>query len=66
MVIWTRHRRPQDLTPRIRSWFADSGFEEMAFDALDTATLAAVGVGRLSRTARAGLPVGPMFTFRET
>ena len=21
-VIWTRHRRPPDLTPRIRAWFA--------------------------------------------
>src|SRR5262249_58533985 len=21
-VLWTRHRRPPDLTPRIRAWFA--------------------------------------------
>ena len=31
-VIWTRHRRPPDLTPRIRAWFQASGFDEVAFD----------------------------------
>ena len=30
-VIWTRHRRLPDLTPRIRSWFAINGFVERAF-----------------------------------
>lgn len=30
-VIWTRHRHAPDLTPLIRAWFADSGFEEVAF-----------------------------------
>ena len=42
-VIWTRHRRPPDLTPRIRQWFADSGFAEIAFDALGTGVLTSVG-----------------------
>lgn len=65
-VIWTRHRRPPDLTPRIRAWFTSAGFEELAFDALDTTTLAAVGAGRLSHAASGGLPSGPLFTFRET
>ena len=32
-VIWTRHRRPPDLTVGIRQWFADAGFEPVAFDA---------------------------------
>lgn len=31
-VIWTRHRREPDLTPAIREWFADAGFQEIAFD----------------------------------
>jgi hypothetical protein len=31
-VVWTRHRRDPDLTPRIRAWFADAGFREQAFD----------------------------------
>ena len=65
-VIWTRHRRPPDLTPRIRAWFTSAGFEELAFDALDTTALAAVGAGRLSHAASVGLPSGPLFTFRGT
>ncbi len=63
-VIWTRHRRPPDLTPQIRAWFAASGFDELAFDALGTDTLAGVGVNRLSRPGAAGLPDHPLFTFR--
>jgi hypothetical protein len=31
-VIWTRHRGSPDLTPAIRAWFAEAGFEEVAFD----------------------------------
>lgn len=31
-VIWTRHRRNPDLTPRIREWFASADFREHAFD----------------------------------
>jgi hypothetical protein len=31
-VIWTRHRRAPDLTPTIRLWFAEHGFEELAFE----------------------------------
>jgi hypothetical protein len=31
-VIWTRHREAPDRTPAIRGWFADAGFEELAFD----------------------------------
>ena len=32
-VIWTRHRRPPDLTVDIRRWFEDAGFEPVGFDA---------------------------------
>jgi hypothetical protein len=32
-VIWTRHRRPPDLTPSIREWFGAAGFEEVSFEA---------------------------------
>jgi hypothetical protein len=31
-VVWTRHRRAPDLTPRVRRWFTTAGFEERAFD----------------------------------
>lgn len=30
-VVWTRHRHDPDLTPTIRGWFAEAGFEEVAF-----------------------------------
>jgi hypothetical protein len=33
IVIWTRHRRPPDLTPAIRDWFAQAGFAEQSFAA---------------------------------
>jgi hypothetical protein len=63
-VIWTRHRREPDLTPQLRAWFAESGFDELAFDALDTTVMIGVGVNRLSRPASVPLPVGQLFTFR--
>ena len=62
-VIWTRHRRPPDVTPRVRGWFAASGFEEIAFDALATDALTGVGVNRLRRAPATPRPEGPLFTF---
>jgi ubiquinone/menaquinone biosynthesis C-methylase UbiE len=73
-VIWTRHRRPPDLTAQIREWFAASGFDQVAFDALDTATATGVGVNRLRRPdglpgqrrlpGQYELPGQALFTFR--
>ncbi len=63
-VIWTRHRRPPDLTPQIRAWFAESGFDEIAFEAVGASALLAVGASRLGRPATAGLPSRPLFAFR--
>lgn len=64
-VIWTRHRRAPDLTPDVRAWFGASGFDEVAFDALETSVLTGVGVNRLRRAPDAALPAEPLFTFRE-
>jgi len=71
-VIWTRHRRPPDLTPRIREWFEASGFAELAFDALEGGPLIAVGAHQLvqAKEAKEGkvaaeLEAGPLFTFRS-
>lgn len=61
-VIWTRHRRNPDLTPSIRRWFADAGFEEEAFEAL-AGTSAAVGVHRLVGQAKAFEPGRRLFRF---
>ncbi len=44
-VIWTRHRDDGDLTPLVRAWFADAGFEEVAFVA-PADTFWSVGVHR--------------------
>jgi len=62
-VIWTRHRRPPDLTPRIRDWFASNGFDEVAFEALSIST--SIGVNRLRDAPWPGLPGHPLFTFRD-
>jgi hypothetical protein len=62
-VIWTRHRRPPDLTPQLRAWFADSGFQEVAFEAPGTGTLVGVGVHRLSGAPAAERPRQRLFTF---
>lgn len=65
-VIWTRHRRPPDLTPQIRAWFAGSGFQEIAFDAPGPGTLVGVGVHRLRYAVASGPPRDRLFTFRAS
>ncbi len=59
-VIWTRHRGEPDLTPLIRKWFTESGFEELSFDALDNATKSGIGTVRL---LGAPLPFRPCYRF---
>ena len=68
-VIWTRGRRPPDLTPQVRTWFSENGFTEVAFDALKPAAadadhLIGVGVSRRGRAPAAAPPDGRLFTFR--
>ncbi len=63
-VIWTRHRRAPDLTPRLRSWFTAAGFAEVAFEPLATSSEGSVGVYRLAAGRMAGsVPGGRLFTF---
>jgi len=68
-VIWTRHRRDPDLTPQVREWFTEAGFDEIAFDSPPTATRTGVGVNQLLTSADTvrpdQLPAGPLFTFRR-
>jgi len=48
-LIWTRHRRPPDLTPSVRRWLEEAGFENAAFDTVPGAeTLGSVGVARFA------------------
>lgn len=47
-VLWTRHRLDPDLTPSIRRWFDQAGFEELAFHA-PAETAFSVGANRLAK-----------------
>ena len=68
LVLWTRgrfaDRDPDEPTDLVRSWFADEGFEEVAFDAPED-TGYRVGAHRLAAEPR---PLGPdrvFFTFQR-
>ena len=60
-IIWTRHRRSPDLTPVLRRWFADAGFEEVGFD---SPGIGSWSVGTcINRSARHRTLDSPLFTF---
>ncbi len=63
-VVWTRHRREPDLTPRIREWFTINGFHEVAFITPE-GDLTAIGVHDLvTRPRESTTAPGPrLFTF---
>jgi hypothetical protein len=63
-VVWTRHRRPPDLTVDIRRWLSEHGFEEVAFESPPD-TLFSVGAHRLVASRSPLLPGVRMFTFRQ-
>lgn len=62
LVLWTRHRKPPDLTPTIRSWFTDAGFGEEAFHISQDGFMS-VGAHRLTRRPAEFVPGRRMFTF---
>jgi hypothetical protein len=63
-LIWTRHRRPPDLTTAVRHWFEESGFTEIAFEPVPDSN-GSVGVARYDGPLVA-LADGPLFTFTRT
>ena len=63
LVLWTRHRRPPDLTPAIRSWFGEAGFREEAFHTSHDGFMS-VGAHRLAGEPAALTPGQRLFTFR--
>jgi hypothetical protein len=62
LVLWTRHRRPPDLTPAVRSWFAQAGFREEAFDVSHDGFMS-VGADRLTGEPAALVPGQRLFSF---
>jgi hypothetical protein len=61
-VIWTRHRRAPELTPQIRAWFTDAGFDEVAFEGVANGPQS-VGVARFRGAPRPFQPGLRLFTF---
>ena len=61
-VIWTRHRQVPDVTPAIRRWFAESGFDEVAFES-EGAGGFGVGAARYASEPRAFTPGAHLFRF---
>ena len=61
-VIWTRGRFAPDLTPALRNWLREEGFEELSFDTVP-GTTASVGVHLLRSAPRRFRPDVRLFTF---
>jgi hypothetical protein len=61
-VIWTRGRFEPDLTPKIRAWFHEAGFEELAFVPIPDST-ASAGSHRLRQPPRPFRDDERLFTF---
>jgi hypothetical protein len=61
-VIWTRHRRPPDRTPAIRSWFTDHGLAEVGFDTED-GLMFGVGTHRFTGEPQPWRPDRRLFHF---
>jgi hypothetical protein len=61
-VVWTRGTRAPDLTPRVRSWFAEVGVAETAFVAAPTPGWS-VGAGVLQASAVPLVRDRRLFTF---
>jgi len=61
-VLWTRHRRPPDVTPQIRAWFTAAGFDEVAFEGPE-GFIFGVGVHRLARDPDPFVPGVKLFAF---
>lgn len=61
-LLWTRHRRPPDLTPAIRSWFERAGFRHEAFIPVPDGE-GSVGVERFAGMAQAFRPGVRLFEF---
>jgi protein-L-isoaspartate O-methyltransferase len=64
LVIWTRHRRAPDLTPRIRAELEASGFDEVSFTAPPDVVFS-VGAHRFIHSPTALVLGRTLFTFER-
>jgi hypothetical protein len=64
-VIWTRHRRPPDVTPAIRRWFRAAGFRHEAFIRVRD-SVSSVGVERFVGEPQPFVPGVHLFGFVES
>src|SRR3984957_9019464 len=64
LVLWTRHRLPPDPTTAIRSWFAEAGFREEAFDTSPDGFMS-VGAHRLAGEPPPPAPGQRQFTLPD-
>jgi hypothetical protein len=64
-VIWTRHRRPPDVTPAVRRWFRAAGFLHEAFIRVPD-SLSSVGVERFTGVPEPFVPGLRLFEFVES
>src|SRR6204780_1971721 len=62
LVLWTRHRRPPDLTPATRAWCSAAGSREGAFD-ISLEVFRSVGAPRLTAEPATLTPGQRLFTF---
>jgi hypothetical protein len=60
-VVWTRHRKPPDRTPRVRRLLCRAGFEELVFDA-PAGEVFSVGSHRQTGTPPPLEPDGRLFS----
>ena len=62
-LIWTRHWKEPAVISRIQQWFAESGFWNLSFDALDNERKMGIGVAQLIAPPAAFKPGYRFFTF---
>lgn len=62
-VIWTRGAQDPDLSPDIRRWFGQAGFEELSCEEWIEGTQMRVGVNRLMGPPQQLRPYEDIFTF---
>lgn len=62
-VIWTRHWNQPEIIESIESWFSQSGFLNLSFDALENESKSGIGVAKLAGPPATFAPGYRFFTF---